>query len=331
MRIISLIKVLPLLLLLGCKTAPMLPNNRALKRADRPQKISVNEIFPTKVPNLVAFWDFQENGGDRVDRSANQFHLVEANGAVARVQSSGAPFGPYGANFTNKCYLKLARAQLGALDIHGSNQVTVVAWVKRASSAMNFVAGIWDESRSKRQFGLFFNVHWSTQMTVGANVHDRVSGHVSQYGGPTPGYPYCYEVSLGETVVAKNPNLWVCVALTYDGKFIRSYYNGHFDGANPTPNLPYNMGNPYYAPLGIFDGGSNGADFTVGANSVLGSPNNALMGVMGGLAIYNRALKEGELLRLAKPVLPQEDRELCNILGPRISSSGVGTHPRNVK
>jgi len=266
--------------------------------------LSTNAIYPMNVPDLVAFWDFQENGGDRVDKSANHFYLVEANGPVARVQVNGAPFGPYGAYFTNKCYFKVPRAQLGALDIHGTNQVTVVAWIKRATAAMNFLAGIWDESRSKRQFGLFINVNWNTQLPVGVTLYNRVSGHVSQYGGPTPGYPYCYEVSIGDTGVAQNGSTWACVALTYDRQFIRSYYNGHFDGANPNPDTPYDMANPYYLPLGIFDGGTDGADFTVGANSVSGSPNNAFIGVIGGVAVYNRALTEQELLQLAKPVLP---------------------------
>jgi hypothetical protein len=144
------------------------------------------------------------------------------------------------------------------------------------------------------------DVNRSTQITN--PVQERTSGHVSQYGGSTPGYNACYEVSLGDTLVASNQ--WSCVALTYDGEFIRSYYHGRFDGVDPHPPPPYKMGNPYYAPHGIFDGGADGADLTVSAVSVSGKMGNWFEGQLGGLAVYSRALTPEELLRLAKPTLP---------------------------
>jgi hypothetical protein len=258
-------------------------------------------LHPTNVPNLVAFWDFQEPAGqDRVDVSASRFHLLESNGPVARVQLAGAPFGPYAAQFNGAQHLRIPRAQVGDLDIHGSNsQVTVVAWLQRQSTSLNAIAGIWDEYRAQRQYCLFLGITFNTQIT--GNVSHRVSGHVSQRGGPTPGYSYCYEVSLGDTVVPQNQ--WMCVALSYDGRFIRSFYNGRFDGANPSPNPPYNMGNPYHLPLGIHDGGNSGGDFTVGGVPRSGTGNNFgnyFNGVLGGVAVFNRALNEEEMLRLAR-------------------------------
>ncbi|HMO49546.1 MAG TPA: IPT/TIG domain-containing protein [Kiritimatiellia bacterium] len=258
-------------------------------------------LHPLEVPDLVAFWDFQEEAGDRWDRSTNRFRLVEQQGPVPRIHpADGAPFGPYAARLPGDRYLHIPRSELGPLNIHGSNsQVTVIAWLRRENMWINAVAGIWNETRSKRQYALFFGILFNTQNTQWRE--ERVSGHISQYGGPTPGQSYCYEVSLGDTPVPTNQ--WVCVAMTYDGVFARSWYNGAFDGENPLPARPYRMGNPYYAPLGIFDGGEDGADFTVGAVHWSGNMGSYFKGELGGLAVYNRALTAEEIYRLALPAL----------------------------
>jgi hypothetical protein len=57
--------------------------------------------------------------------------------------------------------------------------------------------------------------------------------------------------------------------------------------------------NPFPYPDGLFDGGDTGADFTVGAVHRGGEWGNFFGGRLGGLAVFNRALSDGELRALA--------------------------------
>lgn len=123
---------------------------------------------------------------------------------------------------------------------------------------------------------------------------EKVSGHVSATGGASPGQPWCYEVSLGATPVPWDE--WVCVGMIYDGKYIHSYYNGKFDAAEGW--------NPYEQAGGIFDPGESGADFVIGHSDVKrADANNQFVGIVGGIAVFKRALSDQEMARLAEPVL----------------------------
>src|SRR5690606_35704886 len=77
---------------------------------------------------------------------------------------------------------------------------------------------------------------------------------------------------------------WTFAAMTYDGGWIKSYLDGKLDNR---PGL-----NPYAYPEGIFDGGENGSDFTVGAVHRSGEMGNFFVGQLGGLAVFNRTLSE---------------------------------------
>ena len=55
--------------------------------------------------------------------------------------------------------------------------------------------------------------------------------------------------------------------------------------------------NPYFFPDGI---GDNGSDFTVGAVRLRGGMGNYFKGQIGGIAIYDRALCDDELLEIAQ-------------------------------
>lgn len=64
--------------------------------------------------------------------------------------------------------------------------------------------------------------------------------------------------------------------------------------------------NPFPYPDGLFDGGEDGADFTVGAVNRYGSWGNFFGGLIGGLAVYRRALSAEELKDISKNVkLPE--------------------------
>lgn len=247
-------------------------------------------VKPDAIPGLICFWDFSEPAGTaRIARGAQPSALQEMKGPVER--EAGGPFG-FAARIKKGQWFAIPRKDCGALDLHGKDaRVTVVAWIKRASaSAWQSIGGVWDESRSKRQYFLFVSATSLTdsRTMTRSPAKDRVHGHVSAVGGATPGEKYCITYSSGATAVPLKE--WVMVAMSYDGQFSRAYLNGKLDALEHSNPFPY--------ADGLFDGGVDGADFTVGSNSVGGKPSNFFDGWIGGLAIYNRALSDDELISL---------------------------------
>jgi hypothetical protein len=249
-------------------------------------------------PGLVAFWDFQEAEGEpRISQGRNSYALREMAGSVKRVEDG--VFGPYSAELENGEWFSLPRKEAQELNIGGPDaKLTVAAWVKRGAKPLmqragesdgawfkecEFVAGIWNETGEKRQYGLFLNLYiWDSK--------EQVCGHVSGTGGPTEGYRWCMDASIGQTQVPEGQ--WQFIAFTYDGEHARSFLNGRLD-ARPGRN-------PYHYPGGLYDGGPDGADFTVGAVDRLHSIGNFFVGRLGGLAVFDQALPEEELLKLAQ-------------------------------
>ncbi|MBC8009394.1 MAG: LamG domain-containing protein, partial [Burkholderiales bacterium] len=213
-------------------------------------------------------------------------------------------FGPGSARFSDGPWLCAPRADCPALNLHGpAAQMTVVAWIKRDPTPPDLawscqaVAGMWNE-HGRRQYCLFLNLRiWESAEQVGA--------HISRTGGPTPGYKYCMDAALGATPVPFST--WQCVAVTYDGAQARAYLGGVLDAREGR--------NPFAYPGGLHDGGPHGADFTVGAVSRPETVTedfreighvvaNRYRGLLGGLAVYNRALAAPELLALAALIPP---------------------------
>lgn len=244
-------------------------------------------------PGLVAFWDFQESAGQaRVSRGPHAYRLRESAGSVARVE--GGVFGPFAADLKRGDYFFIPRAECPALNICGPGaQVSVVAWLQRHRKRevqCEAVAGMWHETSKRRQYGLFLDLR----------IHqagDNVAGHVSATGGPTPGYPWCMDAAIGAGYLTYFD--WHCAAFTYNGHFIRAWLDGR---------LETRVGfNPFAYPHGIFDGGPDGADFTVGGVHRSGEMGNWFVGHLGGLAVYSRGLEADEIAALAAllPVKPE--------------------------
>jgi hypothetical protein len=261
--------------------------NTARRLPDLPAKHR-HPLKPSDVPDLAAFWNFQEPHGDRTAIAGEPYVLREAAGRVAAVAAPENPFGPLAAHIKEGQYLVCPRPASPLLDIHGPDQgLTVVAWLRRdpvSQTHCEFVAGQWNESNAGRQYGLFIDIRvWG--------YTDRVSGHVSHVGGPTPGYRYCIDCAIGSTPVEHGR--WCCIAMTYDGLYAAAWLDGRLD-ANPEIN-------PYPLAGGLHDGGLQGSDFTVGAVHRNGEMGNFFTGLVGGLAVYRRALTPAELLALANP------------------------------
>jgi hypothetical protein len=232
---------------------------------------------------LITFWDFQQDAGEpKIGRGRHAYVLEEMAGPVRRID--GGVFGPHAARLGPGQWLRAPRAHCPALNLCGpQSQVTVVAWLKREQKELipgqcEAVAGMWNETRARRQYCLFLNLRIFESA-------DQVCGHVSGVGGPTPGQRYCMDASIGATPMAHGK--WSTAGFTYDGRVAKSYLNGKLDAREGR--------NPYVYELGLFDGGSDGADFTVGAVDRSGEMGNWYQGAIGGLAVFNRALREDEM------------------------------------
>ena len=266
---------------------------------------------PTDLPGLVAFWDFQEPPGtDRLSVGRYAYALEEMNGPIRR--ASDGLFGPYSADLDWGQWLRAEREGVPGLDLHGQGQeVTVVAWVKRESDRVwQYIAGMWDEGDAAhqgrpsgtgegapgRQYGLFMSGAWQADHATyeRARAEHQAMGYVSATGGATPGHPFAFDYATGATRIEKGR--WYMLAYTFDGAALRVYVDGRLDA-----NGNYN---PFYYDGPIYDGGEDGADFTVALRRVPkwpsypeGVPENAagFDGRIGGLAVYDRALTGQEI------------------------------------
>jgi hypothetical protein len=280
------------------------PIGRSPLLADREQTSSTpaggqaarRQVLAT--PGLVSFWDFAEPAGeDRVAQGPNAYRLREVAGPIDRVEDG--IFGPRAALVQPGQYFMIPRAQCPALNLHGeAAEVTVVAWIKRRRQPLPWcdaIAGMWDEARHQRQYCLFMALGLSD-----VRSNHQVCGHISGTGGWTPGMDKCDEAASGATPTPHDA--WVCAGMTYDGVTVRAYLDGVLD-ANGRRN-------PYHYTGGIHDGGTGGSDFTVAAvrlPPVNTAPifdrargmGNFFSGLIGGLAVFNRALEPRVMASIA--------------------------------
>lgn len=242
---------------------------------------------PSDLPDLVAFWNFSESGDRFAPAQGESYGLLSQSGALNVVGEQSAPLGGTALHLEEGQWLNIPRGDCPGLDIHGrEGHLSVVAWIKRKRTARphcEFIAGQWNESHRGRQYGLFLNISvWG--------LHDRICGHLSNVGGPSPGYKYCTDGAMGATEIAHDE--WCVVAMSYDGQAGYAWLNGTLD---VRPGL-----NPYPMAGGLHDGGPNGSDFTVGAVDRSGEIGNFFTGHIAGLAVYKRALTPSEMLALAR-------------------------------
>jgi hypothetical protein len=238
-----------------------------------------------KTDGLVAFWDFQEEAGQ--DRVSADLRLQERGGKIQRVDEG--VWGPHAARLNRGQWFEIPREKLGRLNIHGpAAEVTVVAWIKRETTQpWQAIAGVWGETRKKRQYCLFLNAPTATRFDTMQRppVANRVHGHVSSVGGPTPGYEFCRTYSSGATDIPLHQ--WHCIAMRYDGHSSTVFVDGRLD--------TWTLRNPFPYDEGLFDGGTDGESFTVGAVHRNNEWGNFYGGLIGGLAVFDRALSDAEL------------------------------------
>lgn len=237
--------------------------------------------------NLLCFWDFQEPTGEkRAAKGAYSYSLREGGEPVPR-KNEGV-FGQYSADLQGKHWFEMSPGECPGLNFFGTAELTVMAWIKwrnNEAKGCQAVAGIWNETAKKRQYCLFLDLRiWDSK--------HQVCGHVSAEGGPTPGYPYCMTSAIGSTPVDHE---WHLATFTYDGSYAKVYLDDHLDVREQY--------NPFYYPNGLYDGGEERADFTVGAVDRSEEIGNFYNGLLGGLAIFDRALTAEEVALLYKQTL----------------------------
>ncbi|QDT65826.1 LamG domain-containing protein [Calycomorphotria hydatis] len=279
-----------------------------------------------KTPDLVAFWTFGEAAGEQRRSIANdeEYALREVSGPIAR-EATG-PYSGYSAKFNGKQYLSLPYAETGDLNICGPEaEVTMFAVVNIHNLRKSrTIAGMWSEGKGAnddtgtRQYSLLMNMP-----TYGGR--NQLVPHISSEGGVTrradgSAFPWCADYAASVSEVPTDE--WCTLAFTYDSKYIRSYINGVMEPRDLNPkkdrrNDSYfttegpdggDRGmNPYYHGRGIFcydpvkhkDSKISPADFTVAARYAVGShTGEASIGLFGGLAVFNRALTDSELMKL---------------------------------
>ena len=274
------------------------------------------EAAPESIPNLLCFWDFQEAAGtSRISKGPYRYELKEMNGPIKT--SSDGIFGANCADIEWGQWFRINRARAPGLDLHGEDQqITMVAWVQRESDRVwQYVAGMWSEGDERfkgkprgegegapaRQYAMFINGYWQTDYTTYKRnrAENQPMGYISPYGGATPNHPFAFDYATGGTKLEKNR--WYMLAFTYDGEWIKVYVDGQLDSNNHY--------NPFHYDGPIFDGGENGADFTVAQRDHPKWPtypkgviqnDEGFDGKLGGLAIYNRALTKDEISTLYK-------------------------------
>lgn len=284
-----------------------------------------------KIPNLIAFWTFgEEPGQPRLSSGTKEKHaLLEMGGPIARVE--GGPFSGYSAELNGKQYLHIPYADTGDLNISGKNaHVSMFAVVRIIDlKRSRTIAGMWCESKGAnddsgtRQYAMLLNMP-----TYGGPR--RLVPHISNEGGVTrradgSAFPWCADYAVTQSEVPEEK--WVTLGFTYDSQYTRAYINGLLDARPLDPVKDKRTDryftqegpggkdrgmNPYYHGRGIFHYDPvlhaktkpmGGSDFCVGARYAVGSlfaEGSATVGKFGGLAVFNRALSDAEMMILHK-------------------------------
>ncbi|MCH2176769.1 MAG: LamG domain-containing protein [Lentisphaeria bacterium] len=242
---------------------------------------------PCKYPNLICGWEFEQNATSFTSQYGETYTLSSQTKELKVLSSDTTPLTGKALKINAGDWLSIPRSECPKLDIHGPRgHFTMIAWVKREKSpygGCEFIAGRWNESNKGRQYGLFLNIGVWQQL-------NQVTGHLSNVGGPTPGYKYCIDGPVSKEIVEYDT--WQCIAFTYDCVHGAIWLNGQLD-ARPTLN-------PYSMPGGLHDSGPNGSDFTVGAVDRSGEIGNFFTGEIAGLFMYDRVLSPAEIYAIAK-------------------------------
>jgi hypothetical protein len=289
----------------------------------------MEEILEPEPPagtELIASWEFAEASAPFASTVAGAPVLVQGTGSTAR--RIATPFGS-GVEFNGtKDYLRVARDQVGSLNLGATTgAVTVAAWVYSTDTNAAMIAGCWQETAAggERAYALFNDLP-----TYGGD--DQVCMHVSATGGVTPGYSNSRDYATDPRKITRGT--WQLHVGTYDGAQAIAYLNGT---AEPFPTYTDSKGATYAKNPYLYADGINAAptDFLVGSGLRNGAPVNQHKGVIAKLRVWNGALTPADVLdlyttevaALAPPTVdvpaPLASWDFAEAAGPYASAGGA--------
>ena len=256
-----------------------------------------------------------------------------SNNLVERVRDTplARPFGPMSAFIAPGQMLHVLDTYNAAplLNIHGDNAtLSVVAWVRPAASMDNttkgfgHVAGIWSEPISVRTYVMFCPQSGRGRLDHPGN---HIDAEVSRTGATMqPACRWSVSYALGATPI--NSSSWHMLAMTFDGDSIRAFVNGSLDYRPPYRlNPPSSLCNETWQNPASISTWTNRSRGRWGPGGAPGAPNNRTnfavggqraqpcadgvkcdsglghqwTGYIGGLAVFDRALLDTELVQMA--------------------------------
>ncbi|MCX7712921.1 MAG: LamG domain-containing protein [Chthoniobacterales bacterium] len=247
---------------------------------------------------LLACWEFRETTPPFLSNPPHYFPLTPYHAKIEKSPPSSSS--PPSIRIPYPGWLHLPRHLLGPLNFHGYQPLTlIIRACPDSDRPWQFLAGIWNEHDHRRQFALFYNGTWKYNHLTNSRSPARFQLHayLSKEGGHTPGHPACF--SYATAPIELPPGNWHTFAMTWDGSYITAYVDGKLHpvpGQNPLP---------FAGP--IFDGGPNGADFTVAQRSMAlwhnypydpCPANEGFSGLLSFLALFQRALSPEEIASL---------------------------------
>ena len=232
----------------------------------------------------VALWDFCRDGDYLTDIvSGHKFTPIN----ITRDKNKGV-------YFDGSAYLEIKNADIGNLDVAKyGEEVTVMALITPSEINVDYIAGLWTENDNDphREYGLFIDLP-----KYGGSR--RVVGHVSRYGGASPGIPYSRDYAASGRSVTVGRNSFI--GMTYDGHIVKSFLDGltdiYMDYQESGLSYKYDK-NPYVFNLGLNK--KSKADFNVGANLLTSGMCNYYKGYISKLIVVARALSEKEMADMA--------------------------------
>lgn len=241
----------------------------------------------------VAFWTFTEEAPPYRDVSGAHLLLPGDGSAVQSIDD--AAWGRAATFDGRSDFLRIAAADVGDLNVAPrGDDVTVLAWVRRRTPWLGFVAGMWQEHDDdpRRQYGLF------TSLGLYGGK-DRVAGHLSQTGAASAGLPYSRDACASARMI--EPESARMIGFSYDGHDGIAYLDGIADRRPHfvDPPAPFGQGLEYAKNPYVFPDGLNRravSDFTVGAVLLSRGLGNFFGGEIGGVAIYDRVLSPAEIM-----------------------------------
>lgn len=246
-------------------------------------------------PDPVALWTFTEDAPPYRDASGTHLLLP---GEGSGVRSIDDPVWGRSATFDGRTdFLRIAAEDVGDLNVSArGDHVTVLAWVRRRTPWLGFVAGMWQEHDDdpRRQYGLF------TSLSLYGGK-DRVAGHLSKTGAASAGLPYSRDACASARMI--EPESARMIGFSYDGTEGIAYLDGiadqrpHFaDPPAPFGQRLHYAKNPYAFPDGL--NRRVVSDFTVGGVLLSRGMGNFFGGEIGGVAVYDRVLEPEEIMKI---------------------------------